>query len=133
MVDGVRANRPVDRVAVRVAFAKGEAYEPTKKIVTRDSDAPIAWRGMRSVDVRSGRENLAGRRFGRFVVLGIAVEGHGWVVRCQCGRYSVRNAKAICNPRNSADRCEHCRHVAYLKRAEFFRRTGVDRDVDVGE
>lgn len=39
--------------------------------------------------------------------------------------------KAVLNPENAQDRCEHCRHLAFLKREEIWRRDG--RDVDVRE
>jgi len=128
--DDFHARRPVDRVAAQVT-ARGFHYEPAKHVQTRDSDTPLAIREIQSVERNaSGFINLAGMTFGRFVVLGISADyARHWVVRCSCGRYSTRTAKAIKNPENTQDRCEHCRHLAFLKREEAFRRTGRNQNI----
>lgn len=125
----IGARVPVDRVAARVV-APGKAYVPDKKIVNHDSELPIEVRPFNNVEVKAqGFIDLRGRVVGRFTVLGIAKEYIGrWVVRCSCGRYSTRTAKAIKNPNNHVDRCEHCRHLAFLQREEHYRRTGKDID-----
>ncbi|MFL5900897.1 MAG: hypothetical protein ACJ75S_06825 [Solirubrobacterales bacterium] len=38
-----------------------------------------------------------------------------WLVRCACGDYEVRTARAIRNPNNKSDRCSICRDVQYKR------------------
>lgn len=130
-MDDVHARVPVDRVAVRVTGG-GVHFYPNKKIQTADSPVPIAIREIN----RSERANpefvdLTGSRIGRFTVIGAAKYVLGrWVVRCDCGTYSLRSSRAIKNAANSQDRCEQCRHLAALKREEYYRRTGRDTDIN---
>lgn len=71
--------------------------------------------------------DLCGVQFGRFRVIGLSATASGrWVVRCACGIYSLRSAKAIRNPNNDMDCCAECRNLLFLKRAELKRRTGRD-------
>lgn len=129
-MDDIYSRVPVDRVAVWVA-GPGEHFNPTKRVQANDSEEPIATRPARISERNAdGFLDLTGQRVGRFMVLGLARDfARQWVVRCDCGRYSTRHAKAIKNPANTQDRCEHCRHLAFLKRDERWRRTG--RDVDI--
>lgn len=121
---------PIDRVAARVLI-KTETYHPDKKIRNVDRPYPLETRKPTRSEINApGFIDLSGHRFGRFIVVGISVDAKAsWVVRCQCGRYSLRKSKAIKNPENTQDRCEHCRHLAFLKREEKWRRTGIDQDV----
>lgn len=129
-MDDIHARVPVNRVAVWVT-GPGEHFNPRKRVQTNDSEAPIETRPFTSVERNAeGFIDLTGRRVGRLTVLGIAREfTRQWVVRCDCGRYTTRTAKAIKNPGNTQDRCEHCRHLAFLKREYFWRRTGRDADI----
>lgn len=130
-MDDLHARAPVDRVAVRVVLLAGEHFDPNKKVLTNDSETPLATRFPTKGEALNPEfADLTGRRFGRFVVVGIARDFcPQWVVRCACGRYSTRKAKAIRNPENTQDRCEHCRHLAFLKREEVWRRTGKAADI----
>lgn len=129
-MDDMHARVPVDRVAVWVT-GPGEHFIPRKRVQTNDSDAPIAIRQFTAVERNAdGFIDLTGRRVGRFTVLGISRDfTRQWVVRCECGRYSTRKAKSVKNPANTQDRCEHCRHLAFIKREEHWRRTGRDADI----
>lgn len=121
-MDDIHARAPVDRVAVRVS-GPGEHFEPRKCVLTNDSDLPLAAR-----PAPANARDLTGLRFGRFVVIGFSSDHRGhWVVRCDCGRYSTRRARAIKNRANSDDRCEHCRHLAFLQRDAYWWRTGRDK------
>lgn len=122
--------RAVDRVAAWVS-GPGEHFVPNKIVLTNDSKTPISCRPFNKCELgQPGHIDLRGKKFGRFTVVGIARDiRRQWVVRCACGTYSTRSAKAIKNPENVQDRCEHCRHVAFLKREEVWRRTGVDQDI----
>jgi hypothetical protein len=127
-VDGINATIPIDRVAFRVT-RPGEGYIPKKIIQTNDSDIPIPTRSKLPHNLEN---DLSGYRFGRFIVIGFASGGlkGSWVVRCDCGVYSTRKTRAVLNPLNTQDRCEHCRHLAFLKREEAYRRTGKDADIN---
>lgn len=122
--------RPINRVAKWVT-GKGEQFQPNKMIQTNDSQDVISTRPFNKTELGTSTFiDLTGRTVGRFTVLGIARDFPGqWVVRCICGVYSTRRAKSIKNPENTQDRCEHCRHLAYLKRNEVWRRTGSHPDI----
>lgn len=118
----IHARVPVDRLAARVVGG-GVSFVPNKRVLNNDSEMPIATRPFSRVELKAeGFADLSGRRVGRFTVLGIARDfNRQWVVRCDCGRYSTRTAKAIKNPANSVDRCEHCRHLAFILRDDRMR------------
>jgi hypothetical protein len=71
--------------------------------------------------------DLTGRKFGRFTVVGYlgskegASAGAGknrkgsWLVRCVCGSYEPRTARAIRSPENNSDCCLDCRKLEQLK------------------
>lgn len=120
--------QPVDRVAARVV-GKGVDWTPNKRIQTADSETPLPTAIIERMNpqARTVAETVIGRRCGRLTVLGLSADRKGrWVVRCQCGTYTLRTYKAITNPANTVDCCEQCRHLLYLKRAEIHRRTGKD-------
>ena len=62
--------------------------------------------------------NLTGVSFANFYVIGMWANGKGWVARCECGTYCIRQAKAINNPDNFRDSCIDCR-VADLFQPEL--------------
>lgn len=124
LTDGI-CRKPVNKTAALVVSV-GEYYEPDKRVqVPAEGDLPIMTKPL-----PPNTENLSGTRFGRFTVIGMAEEYPGrWVVRCICGRYSLRVRKAIKNPGNKYDMCEHCRHLCYIKKREHFQRTGKDLEL----
>lgn len=122
-LERIAASKPINATAARVV-SRGYQYQSGKRIQTADQDTPIAMR-----PVQPGMENLTGMRRGSLRVLGLA-KGKAksaalWVVRCDCGIYTTRRGAAIKNEKNDQDRCEQCRHLAYLKRENYKRRTGV--------
>lgn len=130
-MNDIHARVAVDATARRVVMYKGEHFEPNKLIVTKDSELPHKIAKITLGMKNSGDfENLTGKKFARFTVIGLSAEFKGnWVVRCSCGKYSCRTKKAINNTKNTQDRCEHCRHLAYLKRDEIWRRTGKEVNI----
>lgn len=106
--DGVRRD-PVDMQASKV-FAKGIQYEMRGKILNFHSEIcpPVRIKSLQ----RETKTfcNLKGVRFGRFTVVGLSRDVKArWVVRCACGTYEMRTAKAIKNELNTVDCCEKCR------------------------
>lgn len=132
MMDDIHARRAIDKKAA-LAVSSSEAYLPKKICGTTHTYAPPETREPNPCERgNSSFTDLTGYKFGRFTVVGLCKHAipAKWVVRCVCGAYSTRKAKAIKNPNNSLDRCEHCRHLAHLKRTEFFLRTGRDVPYD---
>lgn len=119
---------PVDRTAARV-MQPGVHYEKVLPANSRHwrsvGDAPkvIPWRSGNRQFAPSG-EDLTGRRYGHFTVIGYlgAIDGKSggkrtgmWLVRCVCGDFEQRTAKAINNPANIEDRCHVCRDVEFKR------------------
>ncbi|EAM6792368.1 hypothetical protein E0G74_01240 [Salmonella enterica] len=68
--------------------------------------------------------NLTGIQRGRLVAYGFYRPARKWACRCQCGRHVLRRTSAIANDKNSADCCLECRELLFIKREDYFRRTG---------
>lgn len=109
--------------AVRVVCFRGERHIPgPKKITCVHSEVPLPTR-----PVVGNMPQLVGTRFGRFTVVGLGLRKRerkgeankpaAWVVRCDCGNYEHRTAKAIRNPANHIDRCQDCHQVRFEKHA----------------
>ena len=107
--------RPINKTAALVV-SRGEEYVPKKKIQTVESRVFLETRMLRKAEInQESFVDLTGVKYARFTVVGPYRHGRGWVVRCVCGTYCVRKAKSIKNIQNGQDRCEECRHVAFLK------------------
>ena len=118
---------PVNKAAGRV-LGGGFNYEPNKKIVQQHWSAPP-----KIVPAPRNFEDLTGRKFGRFTVIGYlpstnTSKGSLWLVRCVCGDYESRRTRSVRNPKNNNDCCENCRHLIHLKRTDEFLRTGKHKD-----
>lgn len=73
------------------------------------------------------KNDLTGVEYGELTVQGLWANGKGrWVVQCHCGRYEVRTAKAIKNPKNNKDSCDECKSRANFERTEFYHKHGYD-------
>lgn len=124
-------SKPINKTAALV-IGKGEQYKSPKKINAKHSYAPIKTRPITLNELNAeGFIDLTSHKVGRLTVVGLSAEKPGrWVCRCSCGMYTERKSKAIKNKNNYVDMCEECRHLVWLKRAEHYRRTGVDKDID---
>lgn len=123
--------RPINKTAALV-IGRGEEYIIDKKIQTIESRIFLETRPIPISEKRQPEVvDLTGFNYARFSVIGRYAHGKGWVVRCVCGTYCVRRAKAIKNPDNKQDRCEECRELAYSKRSEYRRTYG--RDIDIAK
>lgn len=124
---------PVNKTAALVV-SKGVEYKPDCKVQVKEFIGPppivLAHKHPRTATFA----DLTGRKKGRFVVIGL-MQGSGgkWVVKCACGTYTTRSSKSIksadTNPKAHFDACRECMHLAHLKRAEIFRRTGKGADI----
>lgn len=131
---------PIDRVAARV-IRPGIHYE--KQL----PDGCKHWREVQpTIPFVVQRHNpqsrdLTGERFGLFTVVGYLgrvgpLQGGRrtamWLVRCACGDYESRSAKAIKNTANAEDRCIVCRSVEFHRSGssdprEWFQRKAASR------
>ena len=121
--------RPINKTA-GIVVSKGFRYSPNKKAGSALFDTPPALKPAPSLTDNESFTDLTGTRFGRLVVFGMSAQfKKRWVCRCDCGKYTMRSSKAIKNPENRGDRCDLCRHHAFLIRARRWKETG--RDIDV--
>lgn len=121
----IATNKPVNRTA-GIVLQKGEHYEYENKSCEIESDTPIL---LKTIPKKT--EDLTGRRRGRFTVIGLARHfNKRWIVRCDCGKYSIRKAKSIKNESNNCDRCTECRKLAQMKRHDYWKRTGMDKPIE---
>lgn len=113
--DRIFSSTPLNKTAGSVT-SKGEAYEPNLKEMQPFWDAPPP-----TIKPPEGTHDFTGVTFGRLTVLGYMhrrAAGNGqqvWAVRCVCGTYEARRAKAI----RAADpeaMCQFCRHTHNLRR-----------------
>lgn len=122
--------RPVNRNAARV-IKDGVNYSLSHKANVLYQRTPLPTQKPSKEQLNhSNFFDLTGERRGRLTVLGqLLGNARWWVCRCDCGNYTLRRAKAVKNKNNEQDRCDECRHLAYMKREEHFRRTGKNRDI----
>lgn len=118
--DGVH-REPVDLTAALVV-SRGIRYEPRGRVLNAHFDIQppiITYRKHREL---RPTDNLTGRKRGRLTVVGKARDVLArWVVRCACGKFEYRTAKAIKNRANNEDACEYCRKVMVAKRSHEHR------------
>jgi hypothetical protein len=88
-----RMNSPVNRLAasvIRPGVHYEEKFQPKNEMV---SDTPFPMRSYPNTS--KPEDNLTGLKIGRFTVVGLSLNSPSWVVRCACGRYCYRKAKAL--------------------------------------
>ena len=109
-----------------IAVSGGEQYHNPKKITCAHWEIQPPLR--RYVNCNNFVD-LSGRKVGRLTVLGLHAKLPGaWVVRCSCGDFETRKAKAISNPENFGDRCSKCRQLAFEYKRFHFEKTGEQID-----
>lgn len=119
--------KAVNRTAGLVT-SRGFQYTPDKKILQVCQREPLP---IRKIPRCNPELNIikVGDKIGRLTVVGLLQESKkGWLMRCDCGNYTTRKTKSVLNPKNHIDRCDECRHLAYLKRMEKFLREGKVAD-----
>lgn len=116
----LHSRKPVDTVASRV-IQDGEHWEPRIGNLGHDSEFPIP-----TAHKPRGAKDMRGVRVGRLTVIGYwgrkasgkgTAARHRWVVRCDCGAYSVRRVaslqKSVATGR--LDCCQKCRVLENLR------------------
>lgn len=116
--------RPVNRMAARVVGA-APSFEFKMSDGAVNSFLPLPIRAVtRAEACQSCFVDLTGVKLGRLTVIGISAEVLArWVVRCVCGTYGLRTARAIKNAAPDAC-CHQCHLLALAKRKDIERRTG---------
>lgn len=113
--DRLAASSPLNTTAARVVSG-GENYDPKINFANHwHSDCPPKMRRIPEISLQTCGD-LIGKKFGRLTVIGLADDYNPkqparWVVRCACGDYEHRSARAIRNPKNDQDRCLKCKHL----------------------
>ena len=129
--DAVAASAPLDVTAARVMGAVGEPSAFRKKVIGETYRRDFAPPKVKPREVIRG-VNLTGLVVGRLTVIGLAdlpernkKRNAAWVVRCVCGAYEMRTARALRNPEYvPTASCSHCNYLRKLK-------AGKTRPVDI--
>lgn len=135
--DAVVASAPANATAAVVTAGSRTHYESSRKVVPEHvhTDIRPPLKDLRRLDrnARATAVALVGKRIGRLTVIGIREEPKRftggtkrkarWVVRCDCGRYEHRLAKALREPK-LPDRamCSEC--LYQVDRRRFYAEDG---------
>lgn len=128
----------IDRLAAAVtkpAHIDDTFHKDNKELGRSESVNPIPWRAPFPSEMRNGSIDFTGLKYGRSTVLGIqkdrVAKNHRWVLRCSCGTYLLRTAKALrTSTRRETFACYDCITLARLKRHDYVRRTGKEADTE---
>lgn len=124
-LDAIVASVPLDKTAARV-MGRGVHYERELKSAPtyiRASVDPLPVASPPLIVGTATYKELVGNIFGRWKVMGFAAQQGSpgknatWVVKCSCGRYEQRKARAIRRAPTTGDCCTECRNLQYIKRA----------------
>jgi len=120
---------PVDRMARRVTSG-GVHFDHTVNNPCPMWDAPPPTVSVTGAGEKNNPNfvDFTGRRLGRLVVVGKLPREEndrtaGWLVRCDCGMYTRRQASALKNPLFKGE-CGRCENMRKLRRWDEFQRTG---------
>ena len=109
-LDSIFRGKPINKTA-NLVTQKGIHFNSNKKIQVKE------WDKCPKISYFRGHTTLNGRKFGKMTVVGLSRDiKKRWIVQCECGKYTIRTAKAIKNPENNWDCCEECRNVIYLRK-----------------
>lgn len=133
--DAVIASAPLNKDAAVARDGKGTHWTPEMKLSRGKVRhfAPIPTKPLKMMYMAT---NLTGLRVGKLTVVGLAdfpernkKRPAAWVVRCVCGYYETRTAKALRNPAFVATNheCDECRYLTELKAGRVKRPTVAER------
>ena len=117
-VDRIITSVPLNSTAAKVVSGRGEHWTPDY-MPSRDIwETPPPMRRVPTSNPTAA--GIVGLRTGRLVVVGLYDGGSknhksSWVVRCDCGRYELRKARALRNPENTNDKCQECDHLERIR------------------
>lgn len=121
--DALLASTPISSQAAKDASARGTSFKPAKDLYGdhhQHSHAPF-----KTKPIKTGID-LTGHVWGRLTVIGLAdlpdrkksdkSRKAAWVVRCTCGTYEMRTARALRDPKYlSRAMCSECDYVSEMK------------------
>lgn len=105
----IATDRPANRTAGMV-LQKGEHFEEPN--YTNLFKAPLL------LIKYKGKRNLSGKRFFQFTVigyLGMNNRSGRWLLKCDCGSYTVRSERAIKKIVEKNGKCSRCSYLDYIK------------------
>ncbi len=112
--DFIATDRPINKTT-GIVLQKGEHFKEPE--YTNLFKAPLP------VKKYNGEKNLTGKRFYRFTVIGFTGEnGQGksrWLLRCDCGNYTVRSRKSIKKIKKNNGKCSQCSYLDYIKSVKY--------------
>lgn len=133
--DKLAVSKPVDRqTALSNGGGLGHTWSKLNPSVRQWDDLPQTLR-----EPVPGSPDYRGLKFGRLTVVGLldrlssgfpgkpgnpSRKPAKWLVRCVCGRFEHRQAKAFRAVHSEHDRCEHCRRAAIERRRAWSQQTG---------
>ncbi len=126
-MDHLENKIPINKTTALVA-GRGVGYVCAKNIVHAHWETPPA-----TLPLMQGMPDLKDKKCGLLTVVGLYRRGDGkggsrWLVRCVCGRYTVRRSATITNSKDPNDCCEECRQLLYTKRHQYFLEHGHNRE-----
>lgn len=125
--DSAAVLTPSNQTAARATGKGGDAFELRRNANDQHSTELIPFRRPTRLELlNAAYYDLSGAKYGRFTVLGVAVGVGGktkqnWVVKCVCGCFETRKAKAIkrylAAPQNyeTVPCCDWCKKTAKLR------------------
>lgn len=121
--DRLSTSSPINRSAGVAVGSRGVHYEPKLNNARVTLDAPPRMR-----PPPPNAPDLVGLQFGRLRIVGLSAELNGrWVVRCVCGKYEFRSARAARGEHAELDACSYCQHLDKLKHQDRIRQFGAER------
>lgn len=137
--DAIAASVPLNKTAGNVVARNGVHYEPEIKVqpeyVRSEIALPVAPAPQWNPGAMATYSEYVGKTFGRWRVIGLSMEQNPrkparWVVRCGCGRYENRKAKALRSAALHDGCCIECEHLKRIK--EQYRKKGGKPFSDFG-
>ena len=111
----IATDRPVNRTA-GIVLQKGEHFDEPE--YTNLFKAPLPLKKY------PGNNDLTGQRFFRFQVIGYVGHNNGdrsskWLLKCDCGNYTVRCRRAIKKINKVNGKCSRCTYLDYIKSEKY--------------
>lgn len=117
--DAIAAAAPLDRQASTVRDGSGDLWAPPEE------EGRLHWKAppVPTAERPENAEDLTGLPFGRgmkVIAYFGSIKGNArWIVRCACGDYELRRAKAIKNatPDHCCHDCNYLQHMLVIARS----------------
>lgn len=126
--------RPINKTAALVVGNGVSFHIDDNRENTVCERVPLPLRAITKEMLESpGFTDLTGLKKGRITVMGLHLNrgnrGAAWSVRCVCGIYETRVSRSLKSD-FPYDGCIECKEIVYLKRKDYYARTGKDMPDD---